>query len=110
MPTLNITVKDKVVFITTIPRIDANDSLNVPVDAFLSSIKEACARVAESLVTKQSKRINDGKPYQDHMHWEDIAIAIRELNVDSLDISPERVEKTPKCIHMRQAGSFSANY
>ena len=39
--------------------------------------REACAKVAESIVTKQSKHINDGKPFYDHMYWEDIAAAIR---------------------------------
>lgn len=58
--------------------------------------KEACAKVCEDC--------------SDHIVGNDLAAAIRELNVDSLDISPERVEKTPKRIHMRQAGSFSANY
>jgi len=34
----------------------------------------------------------------------------QRTNDDSVITSPERVEKTPKRIHMRQAGSFSANY
>ena len=37
------------------------------------------AEVAESIVLKQSDHINGGKPFKDHMHWEDIATAIRDL-------------------------------
>ncbi len=80
------------------------------IEGTFAATKEVCARIAESLVTKQSKRINGGNPFQAHMYWEDIAIALRALNVDCLDISPERVEKTAKPIHMRYAGSFSSNY
>ena len=39
--------------------------------------REACALVAEGLVRKQHKHINGGRPFTDHMHWEDIALAIR---------------------------------
>ena len=47
------------------------------VDDAIAAEREACAKVAESIVTKQSKHINDGKPFYDHMYWEDIAAAIR---------------------------------
>jgi hypothetical protein len=45
----------------------------------IAATKEKAAKIAEMLVTKQHKHINYGKPFQDHMHWEDIAAAIRRL-------------------------------
>ena len=44
-----------------------------------ASVKEKASKIAEMLVTKQHKHINYGKPFQDHMHWEDIAAAIRSM-------------------------------
>ena len=41
--------------------------------------REKCAVVAEGLVMKQHKHINEGQPFVDHMHWEDIARAIRAM-------------------------------
>ena len=39
--------------------------------------REACAVVAEGTVRKQYKHVNGGRPFTDHMHWEEIAAAIR---------------------------------
>lgn len=51
--------------------------MDAEIEAAVLKEREACAKVAESIVTKQSKHINDGKPFYDHMYWEDIAAAIR---------------------------------
>ena len=52
-----------------------------PVDAkaIRAEALEEAAKVAESVVAKQSKHINDGKPFYANMYWEEIAAAIRGL-------------------------------
>jgi len=52
-----------------------------PVDAkaIRAEALEEAAKVAESVVAKQSKHINDGKPFYANMYWEEIAAAIRNL-------------------------------
>ena len=52
-----------------------------PVDAkaIRGEALEEAAKVAESVVAKQSKHINDGKPFYANMYWEEIAAAIRGL-------------------------------
>jgi len=51
----------------------------VSAEAIRAEALEEAAKVAESVVAKQSKHINDGKPFYANMYWEEIAAAIRNL-------------------------------
>ena len=65
--------------------------------------REACAKVCERLGWGNNKEVNP-------MAGTTCAAAIRARNVDSVDTSPERVEKTAESIRISQphryAGSF----
>ena len=53
--------------------------LKLDAKAIRAEALEEAAKVAESVVAKQSKHINDGKPFYANMYWEEIAAAIRGL-------------------------------
>jgi len=53
--------------------------LKLDAKAIRAEALEEAAKVAESVVAKQSKHINDGKPFYANMYWEEIAAAIRNL-------------------------------
>jgi hypothetical protein len=62
--------------------VDSALSIPAPTDhliVYRSEVLEEAAKVAESEVVKQHKHINEGKPFSDHMYWEDIAAAIRAM-------------------------------